>query len=333
MRDHWYIACQSHQLRQKPLARKILGENLVLFRNRGGEPGALADRCLHRNIQLSLGRVDEHGLRCCYHGWTYATDGRCTHIPASCDGAPENCGEKLRVRAFPAVEKQGFVWIFAGDPEPTGEPLDFPKFRANRWHHWVMEREFEGAAFHCCENFLDVPHTTHVHRGLFRSAERKDVEIEVTSGETWIQARFLNEERMESWIGRLLMPDDGEMFHTDRFQLPYVTRVDYAMGERRQYIVMSQCTPIDAETTRTFTYMAYRFDGLGKLVRLVFEPLSHIILNQDVVVIRQQTESLRKTGAARFIYHPTDAIAAGIRDLIAGKSLAGREPQRRSIRL
>ncbi len=312
------------------MARQILGERLVLFRNQAGEPGALIDRCLHRNLQLSLGAVNRDGLRCAYHGWTYRVDGRCAHIPADCGGELDG---KLRVRAFPVREKEGFIWVYFGEGEPASEPLDFPKFAESGWHHWVMEREFEGAAFHCVENFLDVPHTTHVHRGLFRSAERKEVEMEITSGESWIQAEFLNEERMESWIGRLLMPNDGEMHHTDRFQLPYVTRVDYAMGSRRQYIVMSQCTPIDEERTRTFTYMAYRFDGLGPLVRLVFEPLSHVILNQDVVIIRQQTESLRKTGPAKFIYHPTDAIAAGIRDLIAGKSLSGREPERRTIRV
>jgi len=333
LKNHWYIACQSHQLRDKPLARTILGEHLAIFRDAEGRAGALIDRCLHRNMQLSLGAVDEHGLRCCYHGWTYGVDGRCTHIPAELNGGPD---PKLCVRAYPVEEKQGFVWVYL--PENAGDgpdtlPMDFPRFTDPGWHHWVMEREFEGNAFHCVENFLDVPHTNHVHKGLFRSAESKEVELEITSGADWIQARFLNEERMESLIGRLLVPKDAEMRHTDRFQLPYVTRVDYAMGEKRQYIVMSQCTPVHEHLTRTYTYMAYRFDPLGKLVRLVFEPLSHKILDQDVVVIRQQTESLRKTGDARFLYHPTDAIAAGIRDLIAGKSLEGRPPEQRTLRI
>lgn len=285
-------------------------------------------------MQLSLGKVDERGLRCCYHGWTYDIEGRCVHIPAELEEAPQSvlpC-----VRSYPVVEKQGLVWVYLAETageEPSTTPIDFPRFSDAGWHHWVMEREFEGHAFHCVENFLDVPHTNHVHKGLFRSAESKEVRLEITSGRDWIQARFVDEERMESLIGKLLVPKDAEMRHTDRFQLPYVTRVDYAMGEARQYIVMSQCTPVNEHSTRTYTYMAYCFKPFGKLVQLIFEPLSHLILNQDVEVIRQQTESLQRTGEARFLYHPTDAIAAGIRDLLAGKSLEGRSKETRTLRI
>ncbi len=332
LRNHWYIACRSAQLRDKPLARQIANAHLVVFRGPDGQPGALEDRCAHRNLQLSLGQIDEHGLRCAYHGWTWGRDGFCTRIPAAPATDSTNCA-KIRVRSFPTVEKQGFVWVHTGDSEPPGPPLDFPHFDEPGWHHWVMEREFEGHAFHCVENFLDVPHTNHVHAGLFRGAESKDIEIEITSGEDWVQAEFFQEERMESLIGRLLIPSGARIVHTDRFTLPYVTRVDYVISDRRQYVVMSQCTPITDERTRVFTYMAYRFEPFGGLVKCIFAPLSHRILDQDVVIIRQQTESLRKTGKPAFVYHETDAIAAAIRDLLQGKSLAGQLSRRRKLRV
>jgi len=330
VREHWYIACRSRQLNAKPLARTILGEHLVLFRDAQGRPGALTDRCLHRNLALSLGRVDAEGLRCSYHGWSYGIDGSCRRIPAAPD--PSACGH-LKVHAFSVLEKQGFVWVYLGNGPPPGEPLDFPRFEEQRWHHWVMEREFEGNAFHCVENFLDVPHTNYVHQGLFRSRESRVIELEISSGADWIQAEFLREERMESLIGRLLVPPDAAIRHTDRFMLPYVTRVEYSMGERRHYLVMSQCTPVTEERTRVFTYLAYRFEPLGGLVRAIFEPLSRRILDQDVEVIRKQTESLRRTGRPAFLYHETDAIAAGIRDLLQGRSLAGKPPVRKQLRV
>ena len=121
--------------------------------------------------------------------------------------------------------------------------------------------------------------------------------------------------------------------HTDHFQIPYITRVDYQMSESRQYIVMSQCTPIDDEHTRVFTYMAYRFRPLGMLLRLGFEPLSHLILNQDVKIIQQQTDDIRRTGAGRFLYYETDAIAKGIRQLLDGESLENYQPQRKKLRI
>ncbi len=331
LKDCWYIACRSRQLKKRPLARTIAGEPVVAFRGLDGAAGCLRDRCLHRNMALSRGSVTEAGLRCSYHGWAWARDGRCTDIPAACSDCVSF--EGLKVKAYPTVEKQGFVWIWVGSSEAAGDPPDFPRFDDKGWHHWVMEREFPGNAFHCVENFLDVPHTAHVHRGLFRGKESKEVEIEITSGRDWIQAEFINEERMESLVGRMLVPKGERIVHTDRFQLPYITRVDYRMTEKRQYIVMSQCTPVSKHETRVFTYMAYRFAPLGRLVRLAFEPISHFILNQDVKIIAEQTADIARTGEARFLYAETDAIAKGIRRLLDGESLENAPVERRKLRI
>ncbi len=331
MLNHWYILCRSKELKKNPLARTVCSEAVVGFRNAEGEACVLQDRCAHRNMALSRGSVTEHGIRCSYHGWAYAGDGHCADIPASC----ESCEvySKIKIRSYPVREKQDVVWLWMGKDSPVGEPIDFPQFETKSWHHWYMQREFEGNAFHCVENFLDVPHTAHVHKGLFRGEEESITEIEITAGKDWIQAEFLNEGDMDSWIGRLLVPQGSEIEHTDRFQLPYVTRVDYKMSESRQYIVMSQCTPVDDEHTRVFTYMAYRFRPLGLLLRIGFEPLSHLILNQDVKIIRQQTEDIRRTGDAKFLYFETDAIASGIRQLLDGKSLENYQPQRKKLRI
>jgi len=332
MLNHWYILCRSKELKNKsPLARTVCNEAVVGFRDREGNACVLQDRCAHRNMALSRGSVTEHGIRCSYHGWAYAGDGHCSNIPASCDGC--EVYSKIKIRSYQVCEKQGLVWMWLGCEDPAENPLEFPEFDSDGWHHWFMQRDFEGDAFHCVENFLDVPHTAHVHKGLFRGEEESITEIEVTAGKDWIQAEFLNEGEMNSWIGRMLVPKGSEITHTDRFQLPYVTRVDYRMSESRQYIVMSQCTPVDDENTRVFTYMAYRFSPFGKLVRLGFEPLSHIILNQDVKVIREQTEDIRRTGDAKFLYYETDAIAKGIRQLLDGKSLEGYKPQRKKLRV
>lgn len=310
----------------------MIGEPLVIFRDPTGKAAALVDRCAHRNLALSRGTVTSDGLRCAYHGWCWDADGQCTRIPSACDG---DCGA-IRVKSYQVREQQGFVWVWMADsesPEPSNEPLLFPHLGESGWRHFIMERVFEAEAFHCVENFLDVPHTAHVHRGLFRGAECKEIEIEVTSGNDWIEAEFLGEERMDSWIGKLLVPAGSRIRHVDRFQLPYVTRVDYQMSENRQYVVMSQCTPEGPERTRVFTYLAFRFVPFGGLIRLVFQPFAGAILNQDVEILHQQTEDLRRTGAARFLYHETDVIARGIRDLIAGKSLAGRAPERKKLRV
>lgn len=333
LRGHWYIACRAEQVAKGPVARTVLGEPLVVFRDAGGRIGVLADRCPHRNLALSRGEVTGDGLRCAYHGWAWAADGRCTKIPAAC--APDDCSA-IRVKSYKAAEQQGFIWVWMAAEDgavPQGEPPVFPGMGETGWRHFLMEREFEAAAFHCVENFLDVPHTAHVHRGLFRGEESKEIELEITGGADWIEAEFIGEERMDSWIGKLLVPEGGEIRHTDRFQLPYVTRVDYRMSEKRRYVVMSQCTPVSENRTRVFTWLAFRFEPFGGLVNLVFKPFAGRILDQDVAILREQTEDIGRTGKAKFLFHETDAIARGIRDLIAGKSLEGREPERKRLRV
>jgi hypothetical protein len=79
--------------------------------------------------------------------------------------------------------------------------------------------------------------------------------------------------------------------------------------------------------------MAFRFEPLGGLVYLIFRPFAGRILDQDVDVLREQTEDLERTGKAKFLYHETDVIARGIRDLLDGKSLEGRAPERKKLRV
>lgn len=80
----WYVACESNELLETPLARTIYGQPFVLFRDGVGRPGALLDRCAHRNVPLSLGRVAEGRLQCSYHGWQYDGGGTCVKIPGLC---------------------------------------------------------------------------------------------------------------------------------------------------------------------------------------------------------------------------------------------------------
>ena len=96
---------------------------------------------------------------------------------------------------------------------------------------------------------------------------------------------------------------------------------------------MSQCTPVSENKTRVFTLLAFRFEPFGGLVNLIFRRLRGGYSDQDVDILREQTEDIERTGKAKFLFHETDAIARGIRDLIEGKSLEGRPTERRKLRV
>ena len=120
LREHWYIAARSQDLRARPIARTIFGENLALFRDAAGQPAALLDRCAHRNMALSLGAVRDGCIECPYHGWRYDAAGECRHVPSL---GPDAKLPRVSVRSFPAREQDGYVWLWMGAGEPRGEPL------------------------------------------------------------------------------------------------------------------------------------------------------------------------------------------------------------------
>jgi phenylpropionate dioxygenase-like ring-hydroxylating dioxygenase large terminal subunit len=123
--EFWYFALPGRKLRRgRMLARTLLGTKLVIGRRRDGSVFALRDLCPHRAMPLSFGHFDGAEIACCYHGWRFGGDGVCTAIPSLVDGQKFNL-ERVRVRAFPAREVQGNVWVFMG--EGSGDAADIAR--------------------------------------------------------------------------------------------------------------------------------------------------------------------------------------------------------------
>src|SRR5262245_48560932 len=112
LRNYWYVAAPDHEIVQKPLARMILAEPIVFFRTEDGTPVALEDRCPHRRLPLSMGKLVGDGvLQCHYHGLRFDHTGKCVRVPGQ-DMIPSSA----RVRTYPVVERYHWLWIWMGDP-------------------------------------------------------------------------------------------------------------------------------------------------------------------------------------------------------------------------
>jgi phthalate 4,5-dioxygenase oxygenase subunit len=129
MRRYWIPAAFSHQLPKPdgpPIRVRLLGENLVLFRDTQGRVGLLDERCPHRTASLFYGRNEENGLRCVYHGLKFDVEGACVDLPCvpqMSDAHKANVQKQLGVKAYPCVERGDMVWTYMG---PAEKKPDFP---------------------------------------------------------------------------------------------------------------------------------------------------------------------------------------------------------------
>ncbi|HTS38863.1 MAG TPA: aromatic ring-hydroxylating dioxygenase subunit alpha [Candidatus Solibacter sp.] len=333
LKDYWYIAAESRELRQKPLAVAPLGERMVLFRMGDGRVAALEDRCSHRNIALSQGTVASGCVTCPYHGWSFDAAGRCVKIPSlgSCDRLPTH-----GVRAYPVREQAGYIWIYPGESIPESGPFEFPHEEERNWTTFRMRTRFAATVESCLENFLDCPHTVYVHGGWFRNHDTKELSAIVRSTANSVEVEFRGEPITKSLVSQLFFPNGKELRHTDRFLMPNISRVDYDFGPDRHFIITSQCTPLSEFETDVFTVISFSFGRIAPLVRLLLEPICRKIIRQDVDILAAQTEQVRRFRGAQFSHVQTDLLGLKIHSLrrraerSEARSSEARLPEERS---
>jgi nitrite reductase/ring-hydroxylating ferredoxin subunit len=115
MRRYWHPVALSEKVDGTPQKLRILGEDLVIFRDGKGQPGLLHARCAHRGTTLYYGKVEERGIRCCYHGWLFDVEGRCLEQPCEPDGGRGR--DRVMQPWYPLQERYGLVWAYMGPPE------------------------------------------------------------------------------------------------------------------------------------------------------------------------------------------------------------------------
>ncbi len=173
--NQWYVAQEAAAVGATPVGVRLLGQDLVLFRDRAGRIACLSDVCIHRGASLARGRTVDDCVECPYHGWRYASDGRVTKIPAEPEAKIPARG---RIDAYPVVEKYGWIWVFVGDtPETERPPIpDMPE-TADTGIRWVRGVWDWRVNYHrAVENGLDFAHAPFVHGSAFGNRERPQID-------------------------------------------------------------------------------------------------------------------------------------------------------------
>jgi nitrite reductase/ring-hydroxylating ferredoxin subunit len=115
LRRYWHPLGLAADACDTPRQLRVLGEDLVLFRDGSGRPGLVYPHCAHRGASLYYGKVEQHGIRCCYHGWLFDPQGHCLEQP--CEPGGGRARDKVRQPWYPVEERYGLVWAYLGPPE------------------------------------------------------------------------------------------------------------------------------------------------------------------------------------------------------------------------
>src|SRR5215216_2988668 len=164
LRRYWWPIAGASELEQpgtKPI--RLLGEDLVLYRDLGGRLGLLDRHCRHRRADLSYGFVEACGLRCNYHGWLYDADGSCLAQPYEDLAHPKaKLREQIRIKAYPVEELGGLVWAYLG-PEPRPLVPDWEFFSWPNGFRQIVKAEIPCNWLQCQENSIDPVHFEWTH--------------------------------------------------------------------------------------------------------------------------------------------------------------------------
>ncbi|HEY3916276.1 MAG TPA: Rieske 2Fe-2S domain-containing protein [Stellaceae bacterium] len=169
MRRYWLPAALSWELPEPdcpPVRVKLLGEDLVAFRTADGRIGLIEEFCPHRRASLWLGRNEENGLRCVYHGWKFDVTGQCVE---QMNERRPFCA-KIRAVAYPTCEIGGVIWAYMGPPEKEPAPPKFEWTQQPQTHRAVSKVVEDCNWLQALEGGIDTSHFTILHRALKQSA-------------------------------------------------------------------------------------------------------------------------------------------------------------------
>jgi phthalate 4,5-dioxygenase oxygenase subunit len=214
-RRYWTPAALASELPESdgaPLRVRLLGEDLVAFRDTNGQVGLVDAYCPHRRAPLFFGRNEECGLRCVYHGWKFDRDGVCVDMPSEPAGTPLQA--KVRIKAYPTHEAGGVVWTYMGPGELKPPPPDYEWMRVPRTHCHVS-KTFE----HCnylqgLEGGLDTAHSSFAHNNDIRNRNNTrtrdtspTLDVETTEyGYRYVSTRRVSDDARYVRIYHYVMP-------------------------------------------------------------------------------------------------------------------------------
>lgn len=317
----WHPLAHAGELDARPLARVLMDVPVVLFRS-NGRAVALVDRCPHRNVPLSRGRVRDGRLHCGYHGWQFDASGRCTAVPGA-DTVPDVAARTLAVR-----EAAGLVWVSLAETPSAfpGLPPELEDAALDRF--WWPVAASNARVLDAVENLLDPAHPHFLHPYLVRRpGERRAVRVRFRCDAQGGEARYDEEQARLAWLPRLF--EGSRKTLVGRYLPPTIAQLAFDGADGPTLAITVVFTPESEGRTRPFAHFATRRGVLPAWVkRCLLIAFHKPVLDQDRAALAQQAETIQRFGAPDFHVGPLDLFGPLIWRLANGREVA---PEQREL--
>jgi phenylpropionate dioxygenase-like ring-hydroxylating dioxygenase large terminal subunit len=300
----WYVVMDSTQVKDRPVGVVRMGEKLVFWRDSSGEVSCLRDKCVHRGVQLSKGKVIKDHIRCPFHGLEYDSSGKVTVIPANGKNTP--VPERFQVLSYPTYEAHSFIWIWWGDNPPGG--LQPPRFFTDIDDSLSYGRAYDHWNAHysrVIENQLDAAHLPFVHYNTIGRGHRTIVDGPFFQ---WLDGDMFYvfvHNRVEDGTPPLKPEQMPTPDPVKDFKLEFIFPNLWQNYIDEKVRVMVAFVPVDQENTILYLrfYQGFmRVPVLRDLIARLSTPFNFIITHQDrrVVVTQQPKASALQIGEQLF---------------------------------
>ena len=341
----WYVAAWDYEVTSKaPLARRVCGKPLALYRTGDGRPVALADACWHRLAPLSKGKLKGNDeIQCPYHGLQFNAAGRCTLMPAQ-----ETINPSAAVPSYPAVDRHRYVWVWLGDPD-LADPDTIPDMHQMSSPEWAGDgRTIQAACNYqlILDNLMDLTHEEFVHSSSIGQEELSEAEFSTTHDENTVTVtRWMRDIPPPPFWRKNLrdrFPDyDGNVdrWQIIRYEAPSTICIDVGVakvgtgapeGDRSQGVngyVMNTITPETARTSHYFWAFMRNYRLESQTITTELREGVHGVFGEDEEMLKAQQDAIDANPDHEFYSLNVDMGGMWVRRILERMMDAeGREP-------
>lgn len=297
LRDCWQVAAYSDEVGSSLLPRRLLDEAVVLYRTPEHTVVALADRCAHRGLPLSMGRLLGDTVRCGYHGMCFSSDGRAVSVPGQ-DTLPDH----IAVRRYPVTERYRIVWIWMGAPELADPALvpDVHFYTDPAWAAVYSYLHVDADYRLLVDNLLDLSHETFVHPTTLGNDAVAETPVTARIVDGTAQAhRFMKDvEPPGIVIGAAGVTENIDRWATSIYSPPGYCLIESGHQltgnpeKRWDLWVVNFMTPETVTSTHYFWGVARSYSLHDKLVDEIFHERVTTTFNEDKIILEAQQRAI-----------------------------------------